>query len=385
MPQAAAGPLAGPLSAPDELVATLTAIFERVLARTPVGPEEDFFELGGDSIAAVTISVEIGAALGREVPVTALFAAPSVAAFAAALSEAAPPPFSPLVPLRPGAGAALFLVHGVGGAVGELRELASRIETARPVVGVQARGMDGGAAPLDTVEAMALDYLETIRTVQPAGPYFLGGYSFGGLVAYEMARRLAEAGERVAFLLLIDSMIDGDTLSLAIRLRFLLRRARLHGGELRTIAWARLPGFLAARLRGLAGEFRRRRRRGGYLRNLGRAPAGVPDPVRRVRDACRIAGARYRPRRYPGTLTLIVAKDRQDTANYPDIVWKRLARAVEVRAVRADHWSLVKADVAPLAAHISMALARAESGPEQPGPRQPVDILYKAAKSQFGE
>ncbi|MGC8468652.1 MAG: alpha/beta fold hydrolase [Acetobacteraceae bacterium] len=360
MPQAAAGPLAGPGSAPEELAATLTAIFERVLARSPVGPEEDFFELGGDSVAAVTISAELGAALGREVPITALFAAPTVAALVAALSDAAPQPFSPLVPLRPGAGAALFLVHGLGGAVGELRELAALIETARPVVGVQARGMDGTEAPLCSVEAMAESYLETIRTVQPAGPYFLGGYSFGGLVAYEMARRLAKAGEPVAFLLLIDSMIDADTLGLAVRLHFLLRRARLHGARLRTLSWAGLPGFLAARMRGLAGEFRRRRR--GYLRNLGRAPEGLPEPVRRVRDACRIAGAAYRPRRYPGTLTLIVAEDRQDSANYPDIAWKRLARVVEVRAVRADHWSLVKADAAPLAAQISQALARAESG-----------------------
>lgn len=347
------------ISAMDQMIGRLTAIFERVLLHAPIGPEEDFFELGGDSVAAVAISLEIGEALGREVPITAVFAAPSVARLAATLLAAEPAGFSSLVRLRPGhadSGAApLFLVHGVGGAVTELRDLAARLETGRPVFGVQARGLDG-AAPLDRVEDMAGLYLDAMRSLQPAGPYLLGGYSFGGLVAFEMAQRLTAAGEAVSLLVMIDSLIDRQHIGAAMRARMLLRRAGQHAAAFRRLTPGQRWGFLVGRARGLRDEFRPRH--SGYLRNLGRGGDGLPEAVRRVRDACRIAGAAYRPRRYGGAVTLIAARDgTDDLPGFPDIVWGRLARSLHLYRLPGDHWSLVKADVAGVAARLSLCLA----------------------------
>jgi len=93
----------------------------------------------------------------------------------------------------------------MGGSVMILRNLAKRIGGKRAVWGVEAQGMDGATAPLDRVEAMAARYIEEMRAVAPNGPYLLAGYSFGGLVAFEMARQLVEAGKEVAMLAMLDT------------------------------------------------------------------------------------------------------------------------------------------------------------------------------------
>ncbi|HEU5319452.1 MAG TPA: alpha/beta fold hydrolase, partial [Methylomirabilota bacterium] len=118
--------------------------------------------------------------------------------------------FSPLVQLRPGRPAApLFLVHPMGGGVLCYRELAAQLGDGQPVYGLQARGMGEGEEPDETIEAMAVTYLQEVRRVQPAGPYRLGGWSLGGTVAFEMARRLAEEGEAVELLALLDAVAPG--------------------------------------------------------------------------------------------------------------------------------------------------------------------------------
>jgi thioesterase domain-containing protein len=133
-----------------------------------------------------------------------------VEALAALLSRETPGPVSPLVPFggpATGGAAPFFCVHPVGGNVLCYAELARLLGAERPFYGLQARGLDGAAPPRDTVEAMAAGYVEAIRSVQPAGPYFLGGWSLGGVIAYEMARQLRERGEQVALVALIDAYV----------------------------------------------------------------------------------------------------------------------------------------------------------------------------------
>lgn len=147
---------------------------------------------------------------GLTVPLETFIAAPTAAALAAIVRAGdTPAVFDPVVPLRiEGSGAPLFLVHPIGGSVLCYLDLVRRLPTGRPVYGLRAAGVDPGTEPLAGVEALAASYLAAVRRIQPEGPYLLAGWSFGGYVAFEMARQLPAACEvRVA---LLDTMILDD-------------------------------------------------------------------------------------------------------------------------------------------------------------------------------
>ncbi|MCY1003734.1 thioesterase domain-containing protein [Myxococcus sp. MISCRS1] len=155
----------------------------------------------------------VSEAVGRPVPLAALFQAPTVEQLAVLLRDGATMTgTSPVVPfgaLRPGGKTPFFCVHPVGGNVLCYAELARRLGTERPFVGLQAQGVNGEATPRGTVEEMATAYVDAMRKVQPSGPYLLGGWSLGGVIAYEMARQLREQGQRVELLALIDAYAPG--------------------------------------------------------------------------------------------------------------------------------------------------------------------------------
>ncbi|MBV9330104.1 MAG: alpha/beta fold hydrolase, partial [Alphaproteobacteria bacterium] len=193
-------------SAPsNELVEKLCHLWAKILQAQEVGPDSDFFELGGDSLTAITLLIEIEREFGIRLPVTVIYDAPTVAQQAELICSDATPEFSPLVQLKPGAGRPLFIVHGFGGTVFELAPLGRQIAWKGPVYAIQARGIDGREPPLTSVEQMASLYLSAVKEVQPQGPYLLAGYSFGGLIAFEMARLARAANDKVGLLLLIDS------------------------------------------------------------------------------------------------------------------------------------------------------------------------------------
>jgi amino acid adenylation domain-containing protein len=191
---------------------TLAAIWEELLDLRPIGVHDDFFALGGHSLLAVRLLARIEDRTGRALPLTELFRGATLAELAQALRRDAPLPFSPLVPLRAsGTGdprPPLFLVHPVGGSALVYRELTQHLGPEQPVYGLQAPGLEPGEAPLSTVEAMASLYLAALRGVQPRGPYALAGWSFGGLVAFEMARLLEAEGEETR-LILLDTEAPG--------------------------------------------------------------------------------------------------------------------------------------------------------------------------------
>ncbi|HEX2092297.1 MAG TPA: thioesterase domain-containing protein, partial [Longimicrobiaceae bacterium] len=190
----------------DTLELQLAQLWEEVLGVRPVGVRDDFFALGGHSLLAVRLLAQVERLTGTRLPVAALFAGPTVEQMAGALRAGEAPGVStPLVPIQPaGAARPLFFVHAAGGNVLGYQALSRYLGAEQPFYGLQARGVEGDEVPRARIEEMAADYLAELRAVQPEGPYRLGGWSMGGLVAYEMARQAEASGEAVELLVLVD-------------------------------------------------------------------------------------------------------------------------------------------------------------------------------------
>ena len=189
----------------------LAQLWAKVLKVNRVGLNDNFFELGGHSLLAVRIIVEIENIYGRRLPLATLLQAPTVGALAEVLrKENWKPSWSSLVPLQPGGSKPpLFLIHSHGGNVLEYYPLANHLDKDQPVYALQARGLDGNIPKNESLEQIASAYLKEIRTLQSEGPYFLGGFCFGGLVALEAAQQLQAAGQKVALVVMIQTTHPG--------------------------------------------------------------------------------------------------------------------------------------------------------------------------------
>ncbi|MBN3927585.1 non-ribosomal peptide synthetase [Nostoc sp. NMS4] len=203
----------------------LTEIWEQILGVQPIGVKDNFFELGGHSILAVKLFWQIEKTFSKNLPLAILFQSGSVEALAKIICpeedlttnsalvntlDQSKSSWSSLVEIQPkGSKPPFFCIHGLGGEVLCFRELALHLGTEQPFYGLQPQGLDG-KYPLHTrIEDMAAHYIQEIQTLQPHGPYFLGGYSFGGAVAFEMARQLQEQGEQIGILVMLDSCRPG--------------------------------------------------------------------------------------------------------------------------------------------------------------------------------
>jgi amino acid adenylation domain-containing protein len=197
----------GYVAARDELEAALVQLWEELLQVRGLGVADDFFTLGGHSLLAVRLMAEIERTFDRKLPLAALFQEPTIEHLANLLRmEPNAAGISSLVEMQPrGTRPPLFCVHPAGGTVFCYRDLARHLGGDQPFFGLQARGLSGEASPHNTVEEMAAHYIDTIRSVQPVGPYRLAGWSLGGNLAFEMARQLREQGDEVALLALLDA------------------------------------------------------------------------------------------------------------------------------------------------------------------------------------
>ncbi|MES1192113.1 MAG: amino acid adenylation domain-containing protein [Steroidobacter sp.] len=206
----------------DELDTALVEMWQELLNIKRVGIRDNFFMLGGHSLLAVRLFARIEKQLRVQLPLAVLFEHPTIESLAGIISEKQKisvlpeqrkpaiqhksiSSFQYLVPIqREGNKPPLYCVHGAGGNVLNLWALSRYLGEQQPFYGVQAKGIDGLAAPMRDIQQMADAYLQEIRQVQPAGPYYLSGYCAGGWVALEIARRLRAEGEQVALLALLD-------------------------------------------------------------------------------------------------------------------------------------------------------------------------------------
>jgi amino acid adenylation domain-containing protein len=194
----------------DSVEHVLVRHWEAVLKVRPIGVRDNFFALGGHSLLAVNLMARLEKEFAKSLPMSTLFRRPTIEQLAELLrAQAAPLEPSVLIPIQPaGTATPFFCVAGGGGSVLYYYPLAQylgrHLPEPRPFFGLQAIGLEGECEPLARVEDLAAAYLREIRTVQPSGPYVLGGHCFGGLVAFEMSQQLLRQGESVALLVIMD-------------------------------------------------------------------------------------------------------------------------------------------------------------------------------------
>ena len=352
---------AGSISeASGDLEGRLKAIWEHCFGFSPIGTDDDFFELGGHSILAARILASLRQITDRELPLSTLLYAPTIRRLAELARAATWESFSPVVTLREGSRSQpFFLVHGLGGNVLELVHLVQVLRTTRAVLALQARGLEPGREPHHTVQSMAADYVEEIQRIQPSGPYAIAGFSFGGLVAFEMAQILRRRGEDVGFLGLIDTDVPEHALPLGAWLSLQRDRLQRHWGGFRS---GRDPWrSLRDHGNGIARTWLRLRRRPERPRWQDEVP--LPPLLSDVRDAAIMAFAKYKPRRYAGRVVLLRAASRRAWICDPLPTWKHVARGgLDVMLIPSDHLGLIQE---PAVRQLAAALDRCLE-PEEP-------------------
>ncbi|MGC2529867.1 MAG: alpha/beta fold hydrolase [Candidatus Acidiferrum sp.] len=339
------------------LTEVLTPIWESVLGCSPIGIDDNFFDLGGDSSLALKLFTKIAEECGRELPPVMIYQAPTIAALAAALEQPSLPPFAPLVLLKAGkAGLPVFIAHGMGGNAMDFFQLVKYIRSPHPIYGMQSKGLDGVEEPFDRIEDMAQFFLDAIREVQPHGPYLLMGYSLGGLVALEMAQRLTENGERVALLSLLESYPHRNYLPAKQRLRLFARSLRHHAATLVRLPVREAFSYLMRPARRLAYIFPDSNENG---RNPRPVDVWFTPAVMRMRDRAYQALKRYRPRYYRGQVHFVRAQRCTEFPQDPAGVWADLVAEFMVETVPGGHLEIINTHFESLGAVLSRHLEEA--------------------------
>lgn len=368
----------------DEIERTIVGFWRELLGVEKVGINDSFFDLGGHSLIAVRLFAMIKKAFHVEYPISVLFEAPTIERCAAMIRDAIGPVvegaasvapsvrethrsrYTHLVAMHAGEGGPLrpfFLVAGMFGNVLNLRHLAHLVGTDRPFYGLQARGLYGDHAPHETFEEMARDYLKELRTIQPKGPYFLGGFSGGGITAYEMAQQLLAEGEEVALLVMLDSRLP---VSPPITKR-----------DMALIHWQRLqrrgPRYLLDWVRNRLRWERERLAKAFGAPKVAQQPYELHNQA--IEAAFRAALPRYKIKSYPGRIVLFRPKlDRAHVLGpgrvlnsnldhiYHDNDWGKLVGSIEVHEVPGGHDSMVlEPNVRVVAGKIRACIQRAEA------------------------
>jgi len=333
-----------------------------------VGIDDNFFEVGGNSILGAVLITRLQEKIGHHVSVIALFDSPTIAGLAHYLGEACPDvvlrefgpeslsgeqasnadsrsdgaganyrprPIELLVALQPeGSGTPWFMVHPPGGIVVCYQALSQRLGRERPFYGIRSRGLHGEPELPGRLEEMALEYVAAIRELQPRGPYLLGGWSSGGLVALEMAQQLMAQGESIRMLAMLDTIPEtaddpnwtdqpGREYGLDLSLEEL---SRLGPDEQLPYLWQ-------------------------HALKLGLIESSVSmqvahqviDDLKRIFHHHMVLTDQYVVRPYPGRITLIRPSDAPVAVpTSHDRGWGRLAADVEVHFVPGQHHSMVK-------------------------------------------
>lgn len=332
----------------NEIEAKLASIWSEILNLPQISVNDRFFDLGGHSLLAVNLMAKIEHHFGKTLPLAALFTYPTIAELAQRLSQDEDSTsFSPLVPIQPqGTKEPFFCVHPAGGHVLCYVNLSRYLGGDQPFYGLQAQGFNAGEEALISVEAMASLYVRTIREFKPQGPYQVGGWSFGGVVAYEVAQQLRQAGEEVSNLAILDSyvpiLLNSEKKIDDIYLVGVL--SRVFGGMFgldNLVSSEELEGLtVTAQLDYIIDK----------ARQVGIFPPEVSGQQnRRILDV--LVGTlkatySYRRKPYPGKVTVFRAQEKHIMAPDPTLVWVELfaildAEEIEIVKVPGNHYTFI--------------------------------------------
>jgi thioesterase domain-containing protein len=318
----------------------LAPIWQRVLDKKVIDPDQNFFDLGGNPEIIEKLFLEIARELRRELNPLLIYQAPTIVKFAALLASAQPPTVASVLHLNTLVDEPpIFISHGIGGTVIGLFQLVQQMHCPFAIYGMQPRGVDDRKKPFDRIEDMAQYHLEAIREIQPHGPYYLVGYSLGGLITLEIAQRLTKSGEKIGLLLMLDSYPDIWQLRLPQLVPLLWQRARKH----------LLP---------VVGEYQQSRTTSQSVNNAFdfRMFPFMSAALEGVRTAQYEALRAYKPSFYDGEIGFVQAAVVSHFPRNAEAVWKPLVRKLEYQSVACDHVSMLTTHASALSSIIMQYL-----------------------------
>ncbi len=335
-----------------ELEKQLASIWQQVLNVPSIGIHDNFFELGGDSIKAVRLFGEIEQTFGQNLPLVTLFQTATVEGLANIIQQSLSPStatekekkafWQSLVTIQPGNPnkPPLFLMHAIGTSVLFYRDFARYLGNDQPVYALQPLGLKSDRSSLNQVEEMAACYLKEIQSVQPHGPYFLGGHSFGGQLAFEVAQQLYKQGQKVALLALFDTIGYRAYTRLPLR-----KRVFIHLDNL----WQRGPAYILEKVPGwnewfsFLLKYRLQKIAVKFYQTVGSSSSYSLRNFA-VEESNRQASSNYVPQVYPGRVTLFRSSERDLGVGFEwdeQLGWGSLAGGgLEIHDVPGNHLSI---------------------------------------------
>jgi len=317
-----------------EIEKKLAAIWKEVLELERVGVRDNFYDLGGSSLQGFMIFTRIAERLQISLPAATMLRAPTVFLQGQLLNQSSGDKHNDddiVVQFRAGGSQEpLFFVHDGWGGIMFVRDLAGLLETDRAIYGIRPPALDGKYAIPRTIEAVAAEYIEAIRQKQPHGPYMLAGYSFGGFVAFEMARQLVASGESIRYLGIIDASKPSDPV--------LVRGLQSIGKHTLHVLLQKATHFGLHYIRSI-GEMI------SAWKHSARLSRGLPLPPSAVHGHYRFifgrAVKRYRTQPYPGKVIVFAGSNKE---KLHDARWRQVAADVEVREIGGSHTEIVSVD-----------------------------------------
>ena len=388
---------------PRNAVETLISeLWEQVLGVHPVGIRDDFMELGGNSLLAARLMTHIELHFGRQVPRSALLSASTVEELAKIIPERPDEQLaSPLIRMQEGSDLRkpFFFLHGQFNGWGlYCKALAPLLGPEQPFYVLRPLTADDELPA--TVELMARHYLSVLRNAQPHGPYLLGGYCYGGLIAFEMAQELRAQGEKVELLVLIDALARNHGLhahrkfaSLTARflkvsptdeLEYFSRLSRL-SSHFRAFSSVQKAKFLVQKTGALPRVAKRLTRRLGqrfgsngtasHSQNMAASPDRWGQEKVNAHYERLVRG--YVPRPYAGRLTVFRARDEKHPTDDPSLGWRSLTQDLDAYMIPGDHHGCIDlAENLPvLAEHLKSCLDACQAASHRPDPTQREESL----------
>ncbi len=368
-----------------QLERQLADIWKSILGQSPIGVRDNFFELGGHSLLALHLFTQIETELDQSLPLSSLIQSATIEHLAELIQGNSARGWSALVPIQPeGSKPPFFCIHGLTGDVLWFRELGQYLAPDQPLYGIQAIGLDGISEPFNQIEAMAAHYIEQMRTLQPQGPYYFGGASFGGTVALEMAQQILAQGEQVGLMVMFDHAPDPppnldaplrplvSTVSIGRRIAknfpyWLHSFAQLGGGPM----MARIRRKTRLALKQIGPKFGRSSSNGAEAEaaDLLDYGAEMPDFRQKMIASHVQAVESYIPKPYPGRVTLFQARAQSLIKPIDPITgWKlQSVDALDFEIVDGSHEGMFKSpNVAGLARQLQKRLRLAGIEHEPP-------------------